>query len=83
MKDQVENIRKELIAAIRNEVTSLEKSMTRTKVAEKAGVRLSFLSNFMGLNQEGMNGLAIPKLIQMANGLGLDVELIIKKKSSK
>lgn len=81
MRDQTDNIKKKLVEAIRAEVESLEGSgLTRTKISEKAGVRLSFMSNFMRANEEGMNGLAIPKLIQMASGLDLKIDLAISKK---
>lgn len=80
MKDQAESIKKKLIEAIRAEIRSLEgEGLTRTKISDKAGVRLSFMSNFMNANDEGMNGLAIPKLIQMASGLDLKIELAINK----
>jgi len=83
MKDQTEGIKKKLVEAIRAEVDVLEESgLTRTKIAEKADVRLSFMSNFMRANEEGMNGLAIPKLIQMASGLDLKIELTVLKKDS-
>ncbi len=83
MKDQTEGIKKKLVEAIRAEVDALEESgLTRTKIAEKADVRLSFMSNFMRANEEGMNGLAIPKLIQMASGLDLKIELTVLKKDS-
>lgn len=81
MRDQTDNIKKKLVEAIRAEVEFLEGSgLTRTKISEKAGVRLSFMSNFMRANEEGMNGLAIPKLIQMASGLDLKIDLAISKK---
>ena len=83
MKDQTEGIKKKLVEAIRAEVDALEESgLTRTKIAAKADVRLSFMSNFMRANEEGMNGLAIPKLIQMASGLDLKIELTVLKKDS-
>ena len=83
MRDQIESIKKELIETIRAEVLILEKSgLTRTKISEKAGVQLPFMSNFMGSNWEGINGLAIPKLIKMANGLELRIDLIVKKKTA-
>ncbi len=83
MKDQSESIKKKLVETIRAEIRALEGSgLTRTKISEKAGVRLSFMSNFMNANDEGMNGLAIPKLIQMASGLDLKIELAISKNES-
>jgi predicted XRE-type DNA-binding protein len=83
MKDQSESIKKKLVETIRAEIRALEDSgLTRTKISEKAGVRLSFMSNFMNANDEGMNGLAIPKLIQMASGLDLKIELAISKNES-
>ncbi len=83
MKDQTDNIKKKLIEAIRTEVVKLEESgLTRTKISEKANVRLSFMSNFMRANEDGMNGLAIPKLIQMASGLDLRIELTTHKKEN-
>lgn len=83
MKDQTEVIKKKLIETIRAEVLKLEASgLTRTKISEKAEVRLSFMSNFMRANEDGMNGLAIPKLIQMASGLDLKIELAIHKKDT-
>ncbi len=83
MKDQSDSIKKKFVETIRAEILVLEKSgLTRTKISEKAGVRLSFMSNFMSANDEGMNGLAIPKLIQMASGLDLKIELTIHKNES-
>lgn len=81
MKDQSDSIKKKLAEAIRAEVFALDGAgLTRIKIAEKAEVRPSFMSNFMSANNEGMNGLAIPKLIQMASGLDLKIELTVRKK---
>ena len=81
MKDQTEKVQKELANAIRAEVLALEKKgLTRKKIAELGGVQLSFLSNFMGGNAESINGLAIPRLVRVASGLDLKIELTIQKK---
>ena len=83
MKDQTEKIQKELANAIRAEVLALEKTnLTRKKIAELAGVQLSFLSSFMGGNTENINGLAIPRLVRVASGLDLKIELTIQKKGA-
>ncbi len=81
MKDQTEKMQKELATAIRDEVLALEeKGLTRKKIAELAEVQLSFLSNFMRGNAESINGLALPRLVRVASGLDLKIELTIHKK---
>ena len=83
MKDQTEKIQKELAGAIRAEVSVLEKKgLTRKKIAKLAGVQLPFLSNFMSGNVESINGLAIPRLVRVASGLNLKIELTIQKKEA-
>lgn len=83
MKDQSENIKKKLIEAIRHDVLRREKAgATRAEVAEIATVSLPFMSNFMSSNMEGINGLAIPRLIRIASGLDLKIEITIHKKEN-
>jgi transcriptional regulator with XRE-family HTH domain len=78
MKDQTDKIRQELLKAIRAEIATLEaQGLTRKQVAEKAGVQSSFLSNFMRSNNEHFD-LGIPRIIKIASGLDLKIEMTIK-----
>lgn len=80
MKDQTDKIQKELATSIQSEVLRLEKEgLTRGKIAEQAGVQLPLLSNFMRSNDEHTS-IAIPRLIRIASGLDLKIELTIQKK---
>ena len=80
MKDQTDGIKKQLVDAIKAEVLKLEKSgLTRSEVAELLGKQRPFMSNFMKGNDEAIS-LAIPRLIQMASSLDLEIELTIYKK---
>lgn len=81
MRDKAENIKQQLITAIRAEIEVLEKTMTQTAIAKKAGVYQPFLSALRNMNEKSLKTVALQKLINMAEKLGLDVELIIKKKS--
>lgn len=81
MRDQVETIKKQLMEAIRTEIAVLEKTMNQTEIAKKAGVYQQLISSLKNMNEKSFKTLAVQKLISMANKLGLDVELIIKKKS--
>lgn len=81
MKDQVETIKKQLMDALRAEIAVLEKTMNQTEIAKKAGVYQQLISSLKNMNEKSFKTLAVQKLISMANRLGLDVELIIKKRS--
>ena len=84
MKDQREQVREALLKAVKSELAACLKSgMTHQELAKKIGVQRTFITHVINDNEKGFKTVAIPKLILVANGLGLDVELIIKKKSSK
>ena len=84
VKDQNEEIRKKLISALKKEMKALAlDGWNQTKIAKQAGTNQPFISNFLNDNEEGMNGLALPKLISMANGLGLKLKLDIGHSSKK
>ncbi|MBL7716556.1 MAG: XRE family transcriptional regulator [Bdellovibrionales bacterium] len=83
MRDKAESIKKQLIAAIRAEIEVLEKTMTQTAIAKKAGVYQPFLSALRNMNEKSLKTVALQKLIPMAEKLGLDVELIIRKNGER
>lgn len=83
MKDQAENIKKQLLSAIRAEIEVLEKTMTQTAIAKKAGVYQPFLSALRNMNEKSFRAVALQRLVSMANKLGLDVEMIIRKNGER
>ena len=83
MKDQVETIKKQLMDALRAEIATLEKTMNQTEIAKKAGVYQQLISSLKNMNEKSFKTLAIQKLVSMANKLGLDVEMIIKKNGER
>lgn len=83
MRDKAETIKKQLISAVRAEIEVLEKTMTQTAIAKKAGVYQPFLSALRNMNEKSLKTVALQKLIPMAEKLGLDVELIIRKNGER
>jgi len=77
LKDQTESLKDQLSREVKKEI--LESDYTQKRVVELTGVTQGFLSNFMNNNLAGMKALGIPKLIRMANGLGLRIKLVITK----
>ena len=84
MKDQREQIRDALVKAVKSEVAAnIKGGKTQQEIAKKVGVDRTFITHLMNDNEAGLHGLAIPKLIKVANGLGLDVEMIIRKNGER
>lgn len=76
MKDQNEQLERQLISVIRKEMEKLvEDGKRQVDIAELTKTSQGFVSNLMNNNIDGLNGIKLPKLVSVASRLGIKINL--------